>query len=225
MTLISCDSSVIASIIGKKSIDLSQELLKIPNIKKVKKVCIDMCGSFAKAIKEAIPQAEIVLDRFHIIKKANEYLWNLNKKTFKKLDEKQRKRYSNIRYLIVKDYNQLNRYDKRKIRDYLRLNTELKEIYCLIQEFRTILFKYQRVKQWIVSKKLTEWSDKARKYLKKFVKTIEQWWIEVINACVFKENNGKQEGLNNKIKLIKRRGYGYRNWLNFKYRIMGECNS
>lgn len=225
MTLITCDSSIIGSIIGKKSIDLSQELLKIPNIQNVKKVCIDMCASFAKGIREAIPNAEIVLDRFHIVKMLNKDLWKLNAKTFKKLAEKPRNRFSNIRYLLVKDYEQFNKWDKRLIRDYLRLNPEIKEIYWLIQEFREILFKNQKAKQWIISQKLTEWTDKARKYLKKFVKTIEQWWQEVINACTNKENNGIQEGLNNKIKLIKRRGFGYRNCLNFKYRIMAECNS
>jgi transposase len=224
MTLICVEGTVIASFMGKKSNDLSSELKKIQGIENIKKVCIDMCSSFAKGIREAIPAAEIVSDRFHIVKMLNKDLWKLNTKTFKKLNEKDRNRFSNIRYLLVKDYECLNKWDKRLIRDYLRLNTEIKEIYWLIQDFRQILFKNQRAKQWVISKKLTEWTGKARKYLKKFVKVIEQWWQEVINACTCKESNGIQEGLNNKIKLIKRRGFGYRNCLNFKYRIMAACN-
>lgn len=62
------------------------------------------------------------------------------------------------------------------------------------------------------------------KYFRKFVKTLETWWDEVVNACIFKENNGKQEGINNEIKLIKRRGFGYRNYTNFKYRILAQHN-
>jgi len=183
-----------------------------------------MCTSFAKAVRDTIPLAEIITDRFHIIKKVNENLWDLNKKTFKKLDEKKRNRFSNIRYLLVKDYRELNKYDKRLIKDYLRLNTEIKEMYLLIQDFRKILFDYKGYKHGFVSEKLGEWATKSKKCLKNFVETLETWWNEVINACIFKENNGIQEGINNKIKLVKRRGFGYRNWLNFEFRIKGECN-
>ena len=127
-----------------------------------------MCAPFAKAIREAIPNAEIVLDRFHIIKLLDKRLWSLNKKTFNNLEEKDRKRFSEIRYLLSKNRKQLLKWEKRQIKDYLRLNKEMK--------------------------------------------------------CIYKENNARQEGINNKIKMMKRRGYGYRNWLNFEFRIYGECN-
>jgi transposase len=69
-----------------------------------------------------------------------------------------------------------------------------------------------------------EWSYEARKYFDKLIKTLEKWWDELVNACIYKESNARQEGLNNKIKALKRRGFGYRNWLNFEHRIYGECN-
>jgi transposase len=183
-----------------------------------------MCPSFAKAIREAIPNAVIVLDRFHLMKLINEKLWDLNKKSYKKLDEKERERFSRIRYLLMKPRKQLKKGDKLLIKEYLRLNSEMSGIYWKVQKFREILFKYQGYKHGFVSQKLMEWTYEARKYFGKLIKTIEKWWDELVNACIYKESNARQEGLNNKIKALKRRGFGYRNWLNFEHRIYGECN-
>jgi transposase len=224
MTIISDDENVRETVIGKSYEDVKKKILAIPDISNVQKVCIDMCAPFAKAIREAIPNAVTVADRFHIMKKVNEILWNLNKKTFKNLDEKERERFSNIRFLLVKYRKHLKKWEKRQIKDYLKLNTEIKEFYWKVQEFREILFNYQGYKHSFVSQKLTEWMNGIRKYLGKFAKTLEKWWDEVVNACIYKENNARQEGINNKIKMMKRRGYGYRNWLNFEFRIYGECN-
>lgn len=225
MTLISAKNGILAGFLGKKSEDLSAELKKIPGIENIKKVCIDMCPSFRKGIQLALPEVETVSDRFHVVKLLNKNLWNLNKKSFKKLDEVERNKFKNVRYLLSKARKQLNKDEKRSLREYFKLNPEIKEVYWKIQDFRKILFKYQGFKRSFVSQKLTEWIQGTRKYLGKFIKTLETWWDEVVNACIFKENNGRQEGLNNKIKLIKRRGYGYRDCNNFKYRIMAECNS
>lgn len=224
MTIISDGKNVRETVIGKSSKKIIKKLLEIPNVKEVQKVCIDMCAPFAKAIREVIPNAEIVSDRFHLMKLINEKLWNLNKKSFKKLDEKQRKRFSQIRYLLSKDRRKLSKWEKRQIKDYLYLNKEMKDIYWKVQEFRKILSFYQGYKHSFVSQKLMEWIEGTRKYLAKFIKTLERWWDEVVNACIYKESNARQEGLNNKIKALKRRGFGYRNWLNFEHRIYGECN-
>lgn len=224
MTIITVDKKVTSTVMGKTSDDIKQQLLTIPNIIKVKKVCMDMCAPFAKAIREVIPSAEIILDRFHIIKLINEKLWDMNKKSYKKLNKEDRKRYSNIRYLLSKPYKELDRFDKRLVKDYLKLNPEIKFIYWKIQEFRKILFCFHGQKQSVVSQKLMEWVEGTRKYLGNFIKTLETWWNEVINACIYSESNAQQEGINNKIKVVKRRGYGYRNWLNFEFRIYAECN-
>jgi transposase len=224
MTIISDGKNVRETVIGKLSEEIIKRLQSIPGISEVKKVCIDMCPSFAKAIREAIPNAVIVLDRFHLMKLINEKLWDLNKKSYKKLDEKERERFSRIRYLLMKPRKQLKKGDKLLIKEYLRLNSEMSGIYWKVQKFREILFKYQGYKHGFVSQKLMEWTYEARKYFGKLIKTIEKWWDELVNACIYKESNARQEGLNNKIKALKRRGFGYRNWLNFEHRIYGECN-
>lgn len=225
MTIISSEKEVEKTVIGKESNTVKEKLLEIANVSGVKKVCMDMCAPFAKAVREAIPHAEIVLDRFHLMKLINEKLWDLNKKSFKKLDEKKRKRFSEIRYLLNKDRRQLEKCEKRLIKEYLHLNKEIKCIYWKVQGFRQILFKYHDCKHGFISEKLAQWTVGTIKYFGKFIKTLETWWEEVVNACIYKESNARQEGINNKIKALKRRGFGFRNWLNFEYRIYGESRA
>jgi transposase len=224
MTIISDEKNVRNTVTGKTNEEVKKKILEIPNISNVKKVCIDMCASFAKAIREAIPHAETVADRFHIMKLINKKLMKLNQKTYKKLDEKQRSRFSQIRHILVKNRKLLKKEERRLIREYLQLNPDMKSIYWKIQDFRKILFNSCGQKHGDVSEKLAAWIIGCRKYLKKFIGTLERWWDEVVNACIYKENNGRQEGINNKIKMVKRRGYGYRNCLNFEQRIYAECN-
>jgi transposase len=183
--------------------DVKEKILTIPNISKIQKVCIDMCAPFAKAIREAIPYAVIISDRFHIIKKINECLLNWNKKTYKNLDEKEREPFSNIRFLLVKYRKKLTKWEKLQIKKYLQLNKEMRCIYWKVQGFREILFNYHGYKHSFVSQKLGQWIQGTRKYFKEFIKTLENWWDEVVNACIYKESNARQEGINNKIFFTK----------------------
>lgn len=144
----------------------------------------------------------------------------------KELNEIQLKerRFSHIRFLLGKDYEKLHQDDRRLVLDYLRFNPEIKEVYWLCQDFRKILFPKKVLGKEEVSTQLTEWCTKAQKQLGHFVKTLESWWTEVLNACIYPLNNGLAEGFNNKIKLVKRMGFGFRNRLNFKLRIQAACN-
>lgn len=225
MTIISDEENVRETAMGRSSDEVIKKLLSIPYISEVKKVCIDMCSPFAKAIKNVIPHAETILDRFHIMKIVHKRLFELNKKTFKNLAKKERKRFSKIRFLLSKARKQLKKWEKKLIKEYLKLNSEMKCIYWKIQGFREILFRYQGKEKSFVSQKLEQWLIGTEKYFAKFTKTLKKWWNEVVNACVYRESNARQEGLNNKIKTVKRRACGYTNWLNFEYRIRGECNA
>ena len=224
MTILSIDNKARQTVVGKKSEDIKANILAIPGNEKIKKVCIDMCSSFAKAIREALPESEIILDRFHLIKMLNKKLWDANKKEFGKLCKKFRKKFSRIRYLLVQDYDKLSKSEKRWVKDYLRKLPEVKEIHRRIREFRKILLSYRNFPRSLVSQKITAWMEGGREFFGKMFDTFETWWDEIINACIYRDSNASQEGMNNKIKLIKRRGFGYRNWVNFEARIFAQCS-
>lgn len=210
---------------GKKSLDLQVLLKTIPGLGQIQRVCMDMCAPFADAVRQVIPHAEIVLDRFHITKLLNKKLDKLRIKTTKKLSEPLQKEFSTIRFSLFKDEHALTPEKKALIEQYLGFNTEMKDIYQYCQGFRRILFPETRLTQVEASQQLTEWCTQAKNTLGHFVKTIESWWMETLNACLYPLNNGRAEGFNNKIKLVKRMGFGFRNRETFKLRIQALCNS
>lgn len=207
---------------GKKSEDLQEVLKQIPGRERIKTVCIDMCAAFADAIRKALPQAEIVCDRFHILKLLNKKLDKLRISLYKRLHQAKQERFKSIRFLLFKDRKELLRFEKRLIKEYLQFSLDMKEIYWLTQGFRRILFGSSNRQE--ASNALLQWCDKARKHLGQFVKTLSTWWEEVVNACIFSTSNGIAEGMNNKIKRIKRLGYGFRNRLNFRHHILAAFN-
>lgn len=212
---------------GKKSIDLQKLLKSIPGLGQIQRVCIDMCAPFADAIRQAVPQAEIVIDRFHIVKLLNKKLDKLRIRTTKKLEIPLQKEFSKIRFSLFKDERHLNEEKQIFVKKYLEQNTEMNTIYRLCQDFRRILFseEEEHLTATEASQKLTDWCTQARKPLGEFVKTVENWWTEIVNACIYPLNNGRAEGFNNKIKFMKRMGFGYTNRDSFKLRIQAACNS
>lgn len=224
MTVISSEEGVLSVFEGRKCDVIKAELLKITSIDSIKQVSMDLFSPYAKAMREIIPTAVITVDRFHVIKLINRVIWNLNKHNFKNLDEIMRKKYSSIRFLLTKDYQVLSKSEKRLVKTYLKFNNKLKTVYELIQDFRNILFRCKGYARDIIKQKLYEWVLKTKGLMRTFVRTLSIWLDGIVNACIFSNSNARQEGINNKIKLLKRRGFGYRNYSNFKYRIMGECN-
>ncbi len=59
--------------------------------------------------------------------------------------------------------------------------------------------------------------------LTKFVRTLRRWWDVILNYVHERLTSGVVEGLNNKLKLIKRRAFGYRNFTHFRLRVLVEC--
>jgi transposase len=57
-----------------------------------------------------------------------------------------------------------------------------------------------------------------------FIKTLERWWEYILNYFNQGVTNGAMEGISNRVKLIKRRAYGYRNVTNFRNRIVAEIS-
>jgi transposase len=106
------------------------------------------------------------------------------------------------------------------------LSPLLRQIHRLKERFRRIFEHIADRKQaerflqaWICEMKQLS-CDK----LMPFIKTLERWWEHILNYFNQGITNGAVEGINNRVKLIKRRAYGYRNVTNFRNRIVAETS-
>lgn len=183
---------------------------------RIAEVCIDMWRPYATVVTEKLSHARLVVDRFHVMKVVNTDLNTLKKTSKKDLPEDAQA----CHYPLLKNKKDLTEKQQTVLEQVYQASPTLKEAHQLKEEFRTIFETKQTVPQG--QKALRRWLDKAKKatLFSDAVKTIENWFQPITNYFAQRTTNGPAEGINNKIKLIKRMAYGFRNFANFRLRIL-----
>jgi transposase len=199
-----------------------------PSVRKsLRYVSIDMWEGYYQAVVEALPKrVKIVVDRFHVMKQLNEALTKCRREIQRNLPKSQRDELKGIRWILVTNEANLDEEQRAKLQELSKTCPELKACHKLKEEFRDIFEKENTRPK--AKRKLAAWKRRVRKTKLKsldgFLGTLDNWEEWILNYFSSgKITNGAVEGLNNKIKLIKRRGYGYRNNGNFRQRILVEC--
>ena len=110
---------------------------------------------------------------------------------------------------------------KKLARAFLR-SPQLKLIYEHKESFRSIF--NQRLSREHGEIKLNQWMENAKKmqnkHLNKFLYMLNEWQEYVLNYFTHRFTTSIIEGINNSIKTVKRMGYGFRNFVNFKQRVL-----
>ncbi len=197
--------------------------------KAVKTIVIDIYQPYMTLIKTLFPNAEIILDRFHIVQLINRSL-NRTRIELMKTDKLNYNKLKHYWKLLLKDESDVDyvhswynlRYKKfmreSDILDHLlSLDATLTATYRLYQDIMSCV-KYRKISKL---KYLLENPDPLiSQPMRTSIKTLLKHFIYVGNALRFPYSNGRIEGLNNKIKVIKRVSFGYRSFYHFRNRIM-----
>ena len=184
----------------------------------------DMWEGYTNAAKELFPNAQIVVDRFHFFAHLQKALDNTRKALRRQFPD--RGELKNVKWLFLKNGMNLSVEEQEQLKilldnpDYVLL----KESYEAKESFRAILEKEITPSQ--ADEKLTDWVveilKKNNKYLNKFVKTFTNWYDYILNYFDGRWSNGMVEGINNRIKMIKRRAFGYEDFSSFRNRVLVE---
>jgi transposase len=198
------EGSLLEVIDSHKSEEIIEVLNQQPEAMRdsVKEVCVDMWGGFKKVIEEVFPNALIVIDRFHVMKLVNSSLNELRLK----LEIKGLKN----RCLLLKNNENLSESEMAELKPVLDLSPCLSIAYELKEELRAIYEKSTTVKMGM--RELTKWLASARVIFGKTAETIERHLREICHYFINRTTSGMMEGLNNKIKLIVRQSYGFKNF-------------
>jgi len=210
------DLSVIAVLDSRKKDDIKTFLESIPNnLKKtVKSVCTDMYDGFVNDAVEVFGKRVLVVDRYHVAKLYRKPLDNLRinemKRLKNELPDEEYKKLEGMMWIIRKQYECLSEADKDKLALLYYYSPALKKAHqCalrLTQIFNTHCKRktaVDKINNWI---KMTEKSDVN--YFNSFIKTLQKYKPFILNYFKGRKNSGFVEGLNNKIKVAKRRCYG-----------------
>lgn len=187
-------------------------------------VSIDMWAPYYHAVRNRLSHAEIVVDRFHVMKQLNERVTQLRRKIQNESTDDIKAILKGSRWILVKNRCNLSSKEEEGLQKILESCPELGSLYLLKEEFRQIFEKVKCREQaerflraWVLKVKYT-----GNKYLMKFVKTLDNWWTQILNYFLEHITNGFVEGLNGAIRNIIRSAFGYRNFHNFRFRVFAE---
>jgi len=189
----------------------------------IKAVAIDMSPAYITAVTENLPKAQIVFDHFHISKMLNEELSELRRDIFnQETDLNKRKLIKGTRWLLLKNNENLNNEweERTKLKEALSVNEPLSIAYYLKEDLRLL---WEQVSKQEAEKFLGKWVAKAIASkifrLRKFAITLLTHRTGIFSWYDYPISTGPLEGLNNKIKTMKRQAYGYRDMEFFKLKI------
>jgi transposase len=180
----------------------------------------DMWEGFSNVAKKIFPNADIVIDKFHFFSHINQAIDKERKRLRAK--HKDEAAFKDIKWLLFKAWEKLTPKQKTLLLRAFRLAPTLKDIYFLKNELQNIFnTNLSKQKAEIICQ---EWIEKAKNInnecLNTFLKTFNNWKNDILNFFTHRVTNGIVEGLNNVIKTIKRQAYGFRNFDNFKIKII-----
>lgn len=179
-------------------------------------VCCDMWQPYVDVLKEQLPGAALVFDKFHLVRQLMEAVDQVRREEARELKKDNPELLARSRYLWLKNPERLT--DKQKARlGYLqKLNLRTSRAWLLKESFKE-LWKYKR-KYWARKflQKWCWWATHSRlQPMRDFAWTL-RWHAEnVLTWFDFRISNAVVEGLNNKAKVVSRRCYGFRTAQNF----------
>jgi transposase len=185
---------------------------------------VDMWDAYIASLKENCPYADIVFDKFHVVKLVNKALDEVRKREFAKADEKQRKYMKRKRFLILKRKKNLDEEQTETLDELMKQNDILYRSYLLKEQIGDILDEEEPSS---ATKRLNRWlRNVSRSAIKPFIKcakTIRRYLYGIINYFKHGYTNAGSEGFNTKINIIKRRAYGYWHLEYFILKIFQAC--
>jgi len=191
---------------------------------KITVAVMDMWDPFIKSVKENTT-AEIVFDKFHIAKKVNEALDSIRKREFAKADKEERINMKHKRFLMLYRNKNLDKEQEKDLNKLMEQNRNLYEAYILKEQALSI---FERKQKNVALARLKSWKENVQKSnieeFRKVLKTLEHYWYGIDNYFKHRVTNGASEGYNNKINIIKRRAYGFKDIEYFKLKILQSCS-
>lgn len=204
--------------LGKTAGEIKHAIAHIPGREKVKNVVMDMCAPYRMFVKDYFPNAQIIADKFHVLRLLTPAI-NARRK---QITGDRRK--NPVRKLLLKNGRNLDKKTKEILHEWLKGHTELREVY-LFKEWMHQLYRTTKLK-W-AEKILTRMTDMMAKSklpeIQTLRKTLMNWREEVLNYFKVRLTNGMVEGFNGKAKLVQRRAYGYKNFSNYRLRLLYVC--
>jgi transposase len=197
---------------GRRAETLDQFFSKMPeNVRLgIRAVAIDMHTPYIQAIQKWCPQAAIVFDLFHVVKAFNKVIDDIRNEEFRKASQKDRELLRGSKYLLLRKRKNLWPDQRTWLKEILEMNALLNAVYWL-KDLLLHIWGYSK-RGW-ARNALEAWYTVAEEVghpaLVRFANMLRRHEYGILNHCDHPIHTSKLEGVNNKIKVIKRIAYGF----------------
>lgn len=211
----------------EKSMDMFYEWLGPKKSKKIQLVVMDMWEAFANSAKKNIHHADILYDKFHVMKHLGEAMDKIRKLEYKRLTGKNRNYIKGHKYTLLSRKKNLTLKGRKALKELLEINKRLNTAYLLKESFSQ-LWNYNR-EGW-ARRFFNNWKTALKwqrlEPYEKFAEMIENHWSGIAAYCKSENKQvplGFVEGLNNKIRVLQRRAYGLKDEEYLRLKVLTCC--
>ncbi|QSV56605.1 MAG: ISL3 family transposase [Dolichospermum sp. UKL201] len=233
--LVDLDQSKLIAILSGRTQEIIEQTLvewETEILENIEEVSIDLWTGYKTLVTKLMPNAQVVADRFHVMTQINKELDTQRKREKRKVEDLIKKanptdklKYEEIlaglknsKYPLLKNKDKLTQEQLDKLIQVKNVSPILKEMHEFKEKIRKI---FNNTNDWYTGVfKLGMWLSRAKKYFPNSNNTIIRWYQEIIAYFDNRTTSGTVEGINNKLKLIKRSGYGFKNFENFRIRCL-----
>ena len=188
----------------------------------IEAVAIDMSQAYINAVEGHLADATLVFDRFHVVKLMNDKLSALRRDLQREAEAETKDTLKGTRWLLLKNPENLKeeKDEGERLQAALELNAPLATAYYLKEDLRQL---WTQPSKQAARRHLEGWIERARatglKQLKQMANTLSIHREGVLAYYDVPITTGPLEGTNNKIQLLKRKAYGFRDKHFFKLKI------
>jgi transposase len=211
-------------VLGRSELSLENYFQKLEGKAEVRVVCMDLATSYRSLVRLHFPNARIVADRFHVIRIITHHFLGC----WRDLDPAGSKNRG-LLSLMRRHRHNLRPDQHIRLTAYLEKYPALELIYRFKQRLCYLLLKKHRTRRQceVLIPRFLRALDQLRHAglapLVQLGQTLTSWSQEIVAMWRFTRNNGITEGFHNKMELINRQAYGFRNFENYRLRVKVLC--
>jgi len=211
-------------VLGRSELSLAAYFKRLPGKERVQIVVMDLSETYRSIVRKYFPNAMIVADRFHVVRLLNQHFL----KVWAALDPEGRRNRGLLSLLRRHECN-LKPEQVVKLQRYFEQVPGLEPLYRFKQDLMQLLLKKHQKRReakdlipqllWHLNECLaSHWEP-----MKTFGQTLRSWLEPIVRMWRFTKNNGITEGFHTKMEMISRRAYGFRNFKNYRLRVIALC--
>lgn len=186
----------------------------------IEAVAMDMGPAYQKSVRECLPNADIVFDRFHVMKNYGDAIKNQRRTEFRKADKEGKELMKGCYYLLLKNADKLTETQSKKLNCLLAENNNLNALYVMKEQLQSL---WSNTDREVMGEQLEQWCQLAEQtnmaYIKRFAQSLRRHKVGICNYAKYQLTSARIEGGNVSIGMIRKRARGIQDTDYFKLKI------